>query len=365
MRLSIDFSSLHSAVRRMGAEHIEVDLTRPAPAAPLDPIDIQLQEGLELDLSNVSVAGGLLSYEGRQVLLYIQDQGRNIDEAIEHGSNGRKVHVADCQTLSGMRERGRFERFVATNDLSEDFYVTGVRWPSGEVVEGTANLRVCRHCLTKLNYKGYRSNRSAVFAGFSIEAFFSTYSSFFPHMPKRKAGKQDAGYTDDWSQVSAAVKAAANFRCDACKLDLTRHSRLLHVHHRNGVKIDNTRANLLPLCADCHRKQVSHEHMFVSHDDMRLISRLRSEQQMTASNWDNVFELADPAVHGLLHILRGRREARPEVGYELQDASGKVVAEMEIAWPSRRRGYAISPGDAEQATKLGWTVLDIEGTLDQ
>jgi hypothetical protein len=36
---------------------------------------------------------------------------------------------------------------------------------------------------------------------------------------------------------------------------------LLHVHHINGVKSDNSEMNLRVLCQYCHGEQPNHEHM--------------------------------------------------------------------------------------------------------
>ena len=92
----------------------------------------------------------MLIYEGRQVVLYIQDQHWNIDAVLANRSEGKKVHVANCDTLLEMRRRGRYERYVATNNVSGDFYVTG-QDEYGVSGEGKARLRVCKNCLRKLD----------------------------------------------------------------------------------------------------------------------------------------------------------------------------------------------------------------------
>ena len=117
MSLRIDFRALETAVQRMGAEPIPFETGVALP--PVDPIDLDLNEGIELaDLSLVSSQDGLLSYEGRQILLYIQDHGSNIENALSNPSaNGRRFHVADCRTLHQMRDQGRFDRYRITNNL--------------------------------------------------------------------------------------------------------------------------------------------------------------------------------------------------------------------------------------------------------
>jgi len=108
-------------------------------------------------------------------------------------------------------------------------------------MEGEARLWVCQNCVWALNYQGAKQGSAKnVAKAFSIEEFFATYSSFFGHMPSRKAGNQgDERYTADWKQLADRYKADRGFRCEACGVDLNKHKKLLHVHHRNGVKGDN------------------------------------------------------------------------------------------------------------------------------
>lgn len=366
MRLNIDFSGLHRAVRQMGAEDITSGLVLQSGLSGLDPIDVGLGEGIEVDLSQIEVDNGLLSVHGRQILLYIQDQGRGVSAALEDGSRGRKFHVADCSALKSMRERGRFERYVATNDLSGEFFISGVDAYDQTPIEGTAKLNVCKNCLKALNYKGYVSGarKGEVFQSFTIEEFFSTYSSFFPHKPKRLAGTADSTYTGDWPEIAGAYKAGKQFQCESCRVDLSSKKNLLHVHHINGVKTDNVSSNLQALCADCHRKQPLHDHMFVKHEHTQLINRLRREQgKLVASSWDEVMAMADPSMRGVMYKCREHEWSIPQVGYELRDLSGKSEAYFELVWPEKRLGIAISSEHREKAKAAGWQALSMAELL--
>ena len=357
MRLDVDFSQLWNAVRRMGADSIDVDLDITRTITAIDPIDLNLELGAEVDLSEIATGNGLLSCEGRQVLLYIQDHGRDVHDALEDGSKGRKFHVAYCRTLEEMDHKGKYERYVATNHLSGTFHITGVHWENGTSVKGSTSLKVCKNCLTKLNYQGYRHNRAKVFSAFNLETFFDTYSSFFPRMPRRRAGEFDGQYTRDWGDVAARYKTRLEFTCEICNVNLRGHEHLLHVHHVDGVKINNRRSNLKALCADCHRKQPNHGRMHVSHANTQQIAALRRRQNLSGTeSWEEAFALADPGVHGVLHHCRNQGDEVPEVGYAVVDRRGEVVAQLDLAWPSRRRGIAISKQDLEAASAVGWDV---------
>ncbi|WP_146108672.1 HNH endonuclease [Chromatium okenii] len=185
-------------------------------------------------------------------------------------------------------------------------------------------------------------------------------------MPKRKAGEDDGDYTTDWLVISKQYRAKQGFKCEFCSVDLSNHTRLLHTHHKNGVKTDNHYSNLQALCIDCHKKQPSHGKMFVRHEDMQLITRLRQEQKKDNQGlgWDNIFNMADTGVHGVLHLCRSKKRPPPIVGYAIQDANGIVVAQLELAWPSTKFGVAISVNDLEIARSNGWKAFSMMEALE-
>ena len=254
-----------------------------------EPIDLKLGKGIEIPIADVEVTPeGLLNYEGRQVLLYIKDHGQSVMQAIENPEDcGRKFHVSDCKTLKDMRNKGKFERYVVTNDTSGEFKIAGRIWGNPDYIEGIAALKVCKLCLTHLNYQEYGSkygfDKSQVFKGFQLEEFFSTYRSFFPHMPQRNAKDAVENYTADWALISKNFRKTHRYRCQQCYVDLSCNASLLHVHHINGVKSDNRKDNLLALCAICHSEQIDHQHLFVPRETREDIMRLRSSQKMTVA----------------------------------------------------------------------------------
>lgn len=262
MPLTVDFSALFAAVRQMGAEQMEPPPLPPPGAPPLDPIDIKLAEtGIEVDLNDIDTTTGLLIYRGRQVLLYIKDHGRpgQVRQALKYGSQGNKYHVAFCETLSKMKPEDRLKRYVATNDISGEFLISGFKYGMEQPLEGKARLQVCQKCLKYLNYRNYQKKPYPL-RDFSLTEFFG-------------------GYTPDWSQISAQYRADQGFRCEQCGVQLSAHRHLLHTHHRNRVKTDNRPDNFQALCLDCHRRQPGHD-MPIRHEEMQLITRLRREQSI-------------------------------------------------------------------------------------
>jgi len=365
----------------MGARRREVDLGTHR-LSDIEDVEIRLTEGIEVKLEEVEVnAGGLLAFQGHQVVLYIPDQGRYIEKVLQDASDGKKVHVTDCTALKRMRQAGRFERYAVRNGLSPAFKVHGVA-ADGRVIEGVeAELLVCRYCLTKLNYKGYQisssEQRTRIVRDFSLEEFFSRYSSYFSRLPRDAAEKLRANvYSPDWAERSNQVREQAGWQCKKCRVNLKEHKNLLHVHHRNGNRQDNCRDNLIALCVDCHSKQAQHEFMFVRHSDRQIIQRLRREQAIyippragsrSEQDWDNAFQDADPAVHDLLTLIRHCEEPVPEIGFDIADASGEIVcSNVELGWPARKQAVVLARDDSHYGpTEFGWNIMTVGEAVER
>ena len=316
----------------------------------IDKISAELEQGKDVELKDVEVESGLLSYKGRHVTLYIKANG-----------SSARFHISDCSTLQSMRLNGRFERYVVTNNTSGEFVV------DTSYGETKARLKVCKNCLRKLNYKGCNTTTQIdpIVQHFNMVEFFSTYSSFFPHMPSRQAETAKSGYTDDWSKVSSHYRVEKNFECEECKVDMRSHRALLHVHHTSGVKSDNRPSNLKALCIDCHSKQPKHEHMALSHSERQTINDLRKAQGLldVLNDWQELFDYSDPGVHGVLHACQQAYLKRPEINYFVENEFGELAARLELAWPKHKFGIAISSNDIEDATKNGWDVVGINDFL--
>lgn len=363
MKLNVDFSSLWDCVNRMGAERTEFEWVLDQGGPEIDFGDLLgTKGGVEIGLEDLEIINGLLSVKGFQVLLFIPDHDLNISAVLNGESEkGKRFHVADCQTLERMRREKRFERYKVTNNLSGNFHIYGKDSVTRRDIEGEARLIICRYCLNYLNYKDYKktkSSRNAVVEHFDISEFFATYSSLFRKLPEHNGFLTGSGYSDDWRQISLAYRKSRRFVCEHCQVNLADYNGLLHTHHINGNKRDNREVNLQALCVDCHRKEPLHHHMHVKHRDMQLINQLRRKQSLLKNvNWDNVFDLADPAVHGLLLYYRNRKTSAPEVGYEVVDSNQAVVAQLELAWPSHKKGIAIDVNDLNSAQAAGWKVI--------
>ena len=367
MKLTVSFAELWACVKKMGDHNVSFSFDTGNDEAFVTDRSLSSTAGLDITLEDLDLDHGVLSYKGRQVLLFIPDQGSSIDQVLSGQQEGRKFHVADCSTLGEMRKKQRFSRYKATYNLSGKFEVYGDSHYGG-ASKGEAELKVCRNCLSYLNYKGYRSgsNKDSVYNSFDIAEFLSDYSTLFSSMPERADFVEQGGYSENWGEVSSRYRQDVNFCCESCRVNLVEYRRLLHTHHVNGNKRDDRFANLKALCIDCHRKQPKHEYMRVKHEDMVLINKLRKQQGLlTVSSWAEVRDVADQSLDGLLRFYEKKNMHLPHVSHELSITGKDVVAELEIAWPHKKRGIAIAQQDLEQARAVGWKVLTVGEALKE
>ena len=79
----------------------------------------------------------------------------------------------------------------------------------------------------------------------------------------------------------------------------------------------------------------------------------------SAEAWKYVIGLADRAVHGLLGELSARGASVPEVGFELLDARGAVLAEAELGWPAHEVAVLLPDQETQRDAfkRAGWQVF--------
>ena len=248
----------------------------------------ELQKGKEIPLIEVEIShGGLLTYKGEQVILYIKDTRKERDTLLHDKENSPRFHLADCRTLDRMRQEGRFERYVVTTKTSGIFLVESTDRETREVEELEAELGACKNCLSELNWRKYKNSnsdtRGRIWNTFSIDDFFAEFSTFFQSKPQHTdVTAPTGGYAKDWADISAQIKQQRNWKCEKCDVDLSQRRRLLHCHHISGVVSDNSPANILTLCVVCHAKEPAHQRMKPSSSDKLNIQRLRLDQGLNS-----------------------------------------------------------------------------------
>ncbi|MBH9553956.1 HNH endonuclease signature motif containing protein [Inhella gelatinilytica] len=354
MRIAHDFSELWKIANLLGAERQSFSLSR---VSTISAIEAELIHGREVKLDELETISGLLAFQGRQILLYIPDQGQRIEEVLNGNRDaGKKFHVAYCATLDSMKNSGRFERYIATTDISGTFALSGTDMALREMT-GHGKLYVCQNCLNMLNYKQAKVNRSAkvIRQHFDLSEFFETFSSCFRFLPIRtKVDPGSSVYAANWREISDSLREALRWTCEGCGIHLANAKQLLHVHHVDGVKSNNASSNLKVLCKACHRMEPLHDHMYVPRDEMKTINRMRRDAGVFDGSWESVMRFADPAIQGALGMARNQGWEAPEIEHQVPGTDRQV----EAAWPSRRMGITL---EHPTPSAHGWRIVDLFG----
>ncbi|MDC1084866.1 HNH endonuclease signature motif containing protein [Pseudomonadales bacterium] len=312
---------------------------------------------------------GPLQADGYGVVLYIKDQGSRIEDVISDPSAGRKVHLAYCKTLRQMEEGGKFERYHLKREPDGLFLVSGSPY-KGATMEESVSLSVCKNCLKQLNYGGYRQlrwiggARDKATRDFDYGAFFENYSSFFPKLPIRDE-KSPTGYTADWKEISKSVRSDAKNCCEMCKVDMSSAPGLLHTHHINGVKTDNSLGNLRVLCASCHRRQPDHEHVHLTRRDYQVIHEMRKIQNKHPSTELELGQLIDTAWFQPLEHLKKSYGSKVEPYFDLEDRQNSVICNLTLAFVDKKVGLLdqYSEITKKRASAIGWRLLTHDEAL--
>ena len=281
MNRNPSFNALEELVVRMGAEPSSWQLT-PYLSGNQKQVRKNLESGIDVSIDEVNPeAGGLLTYKGEQVVLYIKQTRQNRYILQNRPEDAKRFHVYECTTLAQMRKSNRFERYVATTRKDGWFLVEDVY---GDEIE--AQLHVCKNCLWSLNWKNYRVSldiNDELWKRFSLQDFFAEYDTFFRPMPTYSDQTEPPGsYGKDWSRIAFRAKERHNWRCQQCGVNLfaRAYRHLLHVHHRSGVTRNNRPGNLAVLCIVCHAGQPYHVgRIRPSGDERRIIEKLKESGQ--------------------------------------------------------------------------------------
>lgn len=286
MKISIQFQELEVLAKSMGATASSWVIGE-SRLSDRERLIQELQVGKEIPLAEVEIShGGLLTYKGEQVILYIKDTRKERDTLLYDKDGSPRFHIAECRTLDRMRREGRFERYVVTNQTSGIFLVESTDRETREVEELEAELGPCKNCLSELNWKNYKGSdsntKSEIWNDFLIDDFFSEFSTFFQSKPKHTdKTAPTGGYAKEWPNISDRIKHQRDWNCEKCKVHLSQHRRLLHCHHISGVVSDNSPSNIRALCVECHSKEPAHQWMKTSHSDKLKLQQLRLAQGLT------------------------------------------------------------------------------------
>lgn len=225
---------------------------------------LSTHEGIVLpNISEIHVTHNkLFLYKNFHVLIYIRDQYANRrNRMFEY-----KFHICSCKTIDEMMKAKRFARYVVSTRADGMFMINIYDAETGDIIENgkIVKLNVCKNCLMELNYNGYRDHYSSrqIYDSFYIDEFFKKYSSEFrknPQYTDKDAPPNE--YSKNFEQISYSFRDMNGWECSRCHINLQNDKDLLDTHHINGIKSDDSLANLKCLCVRCHSEQPFHERL--------------------------------------------------------------------------------------------------------
>lgn len=154
-----------------------------------------------------------------------------------------KFHITECTTIQQQKATGRFDNSYFWQNTS---VVTLTDRGNGEV-HNDVNLVLCNNCRSQSRVP-YRST----------EAFFESLGNMM-NDPNLEVEVDIMGYPIrpiNWNEVSKRYREEKNYTCEhpSCGVVIKEplDKRFIHVHHKDGNKLNCAKSNLECLCVLCH-----------------------------------------------------------------------------------------------------------------
>ena len=157
-----------------------------------------------------------------------------------------KFHITDCVTINEQKLNKRFDNsyyWQNSNLVSLTDRKTGK-------VHNDVELKLCNNCRNKSKVKYTNTEVFFVTLGSLTEDVNTEYEVDIMGYPLKPI---------NWYQVSKAYREEKKYTCEhpSCGITMTEvlDKRFIHVHHKDGNKLNNKISNFECLCVLCHSKE--------------------------------------------------------------------------------------------------------------
>lgn len=282
-------SNLNDLRIRIGAPLREYRAPKATNILSVEEIEALAREGLDISLDDIVILDdGTIVYKNRRVVLYIRDVKQYRKSDI---NDLPRFHISNCDKLREMRANNRFERYVVATRDTGLFQINLKSYNSNAFRRSDEALRVCQFCLSHLDWNHFkqtrndRTRRRKVVDDFRLSDFFTVYpKSAISSEPKYDAiGAPLNDYSPEFRRVAERLKRERGYRCDECKMDLSRLRKFLHAHHKNGLQYDNSDANIAILCVVDHANQPNHGHVKNTADYKSFVGLLSAQAKTSVT----------------------------------------------------------------------------------
>ena len=233
-----DFPRIKEALKRRG---INVEFT--GGYTTIRPTDVVFEKGRgNVEFQNAEGEKGIFIKDSNghyhQVFMYKRDYRLKT-----YGKP--KYHICKCEKIQEFINSGSFRdhyryantETVKVNDIDDNRREKEV-----------SDLPLCLLCAKEMSSK-YRNLSQKDFVKILKEAGETN--------PEDEAKEVDIfGYVKEWQKISEAKREIENYTCEKCgyHAENTFDRRFIHIHHKDGNKLNNKQDNLQCLCIQCHAK---------------------------------------------------------------------------------------------------------------
>jgi hypothetical protein len=230
------------------------------PLSTWDPLMLKLINEWELDwlkLSDVSISNDwTLEYWWIKVVVYIRDQN-SLWFNFKTWKSNYKFHFYNCATISAYRREWKYDWKYVVN-RHKKFNVNLIDFWRIIKTNLELDLNVCKWCLQSFHYKWYHNHwwilENKIYNEFNREEYFKSFKSKVSIPKHNHISKPMDIYPDNWNKISRKAKERVWYKCEWCWAQ----NKILHLHHKDHNKWNNSINNLEVLCYDCHTKHHSH-----------------------------------------------------------------------------------------------------------